>query len=64
MNTNWETVPILLKASDIANITGLSKPTVYALMAQSGFPAIRITDKRIVVPRDAFRAWLDQQAAG
>ena len=62
MITNWENAPILLKTQDIAKITGLSRPTVYNLMAQRGFPSIKLSSKRTVVPRDAFVAWLSERA--
>jgi len=60
--TNWSDTPLLLTAADITVITGLSKPIVYELMRRQDFPSIRMSAKRIVVPRDAFRNWLDEQA--
>ena len=60
--TNWNDTPLLLTAADIAGITGLSKPTVYTLMKRSDFPSIQLSSKRTVIPRDAFKSWLERQA--
>lgn len=52
--------PLLLKATDVANIMGVAKSTAYELMRMSGFPVIEInTIKR--VPRDEFFTWLKAQ---
>lgn len=46
---------------EIAAILGVSIPTAYALCASEGFPAIRIGQRKIVIPIDAFDRWLDEQ---
>ena len=46
---------------EVAAILGINLITVYELARNPGFPAIRI-GKRIVVPKEALRRWLDNQA--
>ncbi len=60
---NWNELPFGLNATQIAKILGLSKPLVYELFHRSDFPAIKISDKRWVVPRDQLKVWLDNEAA-
>jgi excisionase family DNA binding protein len=56
-----EAFPPVLTMRHIQEITGLSKPKVYELPHQRGFPAIRF-GRAIRVPREAFLAWLNKQA--
>lgn len=50
-----------LQARDISVAMGLSLGNVYTLMRSEGFPAIRVSTRRYVVPEDAFNRWLDEQ---
>lgn len=47
---------------DVAKILGISGPAAYDLCASEGFPAIRIGQRRIVVPCDAFEKWMQESA--
>ena len=49
--------------AEIARELNISKPTAYELAASAGFPAIRIGERRIVVPTEAFKVWLEREAA-
>lgn len=49
-------------AREAAAALGVSLPTFYTLSAREDFPVIRI-GRRIVVPVDGLRRWLDKQAA-
>jgi len=60
--TNWDNAPLILNASHIAQIMGLSKPVVYELMKRADFPTVEVSSKRKVVSKDAFISWLDTQA--
>ncbi|OIJ13808.1 DNA-binding protein [Anaerobacillus arseniciselenatis] len=57
-----EDYPIVLTASDIAEILQISKPTVYELMRQRDFPIISGIGNIKRVKRDAFFAWLDKRS--
>lgn len=46
---------------EVAQILRISKTNVYALARSEGFPAVRITANRIIVPADALDRWLDEQ---
>lgn len=52
--------PLILTASHIMEILGISKSKEYDFMEYSGFPLIRL-GKNKRVSRDAFFQWIDQQ---
>ena len=54
-------VPRFLQARDICVAMNLSLSNVYNLMRSEGFPAIKVSPRRYVVPEDAFGRWLDEQ---
>jgi hypothetical protein len=54
-----EDLPLVMQARDVQAILGLSKTKVYELLNRKDFPTICI-DKRMVVSRDAFFDWLNQ----
>ena len=43
---------------EAAEAIGVSLPIAYELCSQEGFPAVRVSSKRIVIPVDALNAWL------
>ncbi len=47
---------------EMAEVLGISRPTAYELVKRKGFPAIRISDRRIVIPVDALNKWLNDPA--
>lgn len=55
----WEKLPLVLSAKDIQSILGISKGKTYELMNSKDFPTIYL-NKRMVVTRDAFFEWLNQ----
>jgi len=54
--------PHVLNARDICSILGISLNNTYALMRSAGFPSIRVSARRYVVPQAAFEQWLEEQA--
>lgn len=58
-NNRWDELPIILGVDDVQKILRISRATAYRLMNRPGFPARRVGDRRIVIPRDAFRKWLE-----
>ena len=52
----------MLEAQDIKEILGIALGSVYKLMKQKGFPSIRVSARRWIVPEEAFRKWLNDQA--
>lgn len=53
----------MLEAQDIKEILGIALANAYKLMKRPDFPAIKVSARRYVVPEEAFRKWLDDQAA-
>lgn len=54
-----EQLPLILQAKDIQTLLGISKGKTYEIMNSNDFPTIYL-NKRMVVTRDAFFQWLDQ----
>jgi len=44
-----------------ADVIGCSLPIMYQLCSRPGFPALRISEKRIVIPRAALEIWLVEE---
>ena len=55
-------LPCMLNANQIAAYMEISRAGAYELMRSEGFPLIRI-GKRMIVPRDKFLQWVDEQTA-
>lgn len=51
-------LPLVLQAKDIQAILGISKGKTYELMNSVDFPTVFI-GKRMMVPKDAFLDWLN-----
>ena len=60
--TSLDQLPITMKADELASVLGISRAGAYALMRSKGFPTIFI-GKRMVVYRDKFIQWMDDQVA-
>ena len=52
-----EELPLILGASDVANILGISRAKAYQLFHRLDFPTL----KRLLVRRELFFQWLDKQ---
>lgn len=57
--SSWETLPLILQAKDVQMILGISKGKTYELMNSLDFPTIYL-NKRMVVSKDKFYEWLNQ----
>ena len=55
--TNTQELPYTLSVEEMAAFLGISRVGAYNLSHSKGFPSKRI-GKRILIPRDAFLAWL------
>lgn len=58
--------PLLLKAEDVANLLGLGRSKVFAMLAIGELPVIRIR-RSVRVPRAALEGWIaehTQHASG
>ena len=61
--TNYDELPLFLSANLVAQTLGVGRATAYELMNEKAFPAIRV-GSRIVVPKENFRQWVEQQTGG
>lgn len=53
-------LPLILSASDVAAILGISRAKAYQLFHRLDFPTLKL-DKRLLVRRELFFQWLDKQ---
>lgn len=53
---------LALSIDEMAAALGISRPVAYELARRDGFPAVRVGERRLIVPVDALRRWLDAQA--
>ena len=58
--TNFDQLPIMLNADQLAQALGISRAGAYQLMHAKGFPTIRI-GKRMVVPKEKLSKWLEEK---
>lgn len=59
--SSWESLPLILQAKDIQMILGISKGKTYEIMNSADFPTIHL-NKRMMVSRDKFFEWLNQDS--
>ena len=56
---SYDELPLFLNAETAAKLLGISISSMYELMHEKGFPVLKI-GTRLVVPREKFRAWVEQ----
>ena len=47
---------------EAAAYIGINPINCYGLCKTPGFPAVRVGQKRLVIPKEALKRWLDNQA--
>lgn len=52
---------LAISIEEFANATGIGRSKAFELARQPGFPVVRL-GRRIVIPVDALKAWLEEQA--
>lgn len=60
---NYEDLPLMLSVPEVGEVLGISRAGAYELVRSAGFPHIKIGN-RVVVPRDKFIAWIDENTEG
>ena len=58
---NRDDMPMFLSVIDVANLLGISRASAYELVREETFPKLKIVQGRIIIPRDRFLEWLDEQ---
>ena len=56
---SYDELPLFLNAETTASSPGISVSGLYELMQKKGFPVLKI-GTRLVVPREKFREWVEQ----
>ena len=59
----FEELPYFINAQELADILGIAISSCYELMHEKDFPTIRI-GKRLVVPKDKFLIWVNENTKG
>lgn len=59
MYKSYDELPLFLNAETMAKLLGISISGMYELMHEKGFPVLKI-GTRLVVPREKFREWVEQ----
>ena len=57
---SYQDLPLTLTAPEAGEVLGISRAAAYELVRSKGFPRMKI-GTRILVPRDKFLAWIDEQ---
>lgn len=55
--------PLAVSAPEAAELLGVSKPTVYQMMARGDFPSFKV-GKRTLISVDGLREWVKKQTEG
>lgn len=59
----YEELPLFLNSKMVGEMLGVSPASTYELLHQEGFPTLKIGN-RLVVPKEKFIQWVEQNVAG
>ncbi len=57
------TEKLLLKPAEVVEVIGVSRKAIYEMVASGELPSIRI-GRRVRIPVNALREWIEQQSEG
>ena len=60
---DYTDLPLTLTAPEVGEVLGISRAAAYELVRSAGFPHMKICS-RILIPRDKFIRWIDEQTEG
>ena len=58
---SYDDLPLTLTVPEVAEVLGISRAGAYELARSADFPSMRI-GSRILVPKEKFICWIDEQA--
>ena len=58
----FDELPLMLTVEDVSHVLGIGLAHAYEVAHRRDFPTITL-GSRIIVPRDKFMEWIDEQAA-
>ena len=50
---------LTINVQELSELLGISVPSAYNLIKLPGFPAVRLSPRRVVIPLDALNRWLN-----
>ena len=59
---SFNELPLMLTVQDVADVLGIGLAHAYEVAHRKDFPTITL-GSRIIIPREKFMAWIDDQAA-
>ena len=60
---DYTDLPLTLTAPEVGEVLGISRAAAYELVRSAGLPHMKI-GSRILIPRDKFIRWIDEQTEG
>ena len=63
IHKSYDDLPLFLNAKLVAQVLGVSISTAYEVMHEPGFPTLRV-GSRMVVPKEKFIRWVEEQSGG
>ena len=60
--SHYDDIPILMTVDEMSKLLRISRSEGYKLCRKPGFPAAQITEKRIMVSKEALFSWLENQS--
>ena len=60
---SYDELPLFLNADTVAKVLGVSPSSGYELLHEKDFPSLKI-GSRIVVPKERFIRWVEQNTGG
>lgn len=55
---------LVYTVKEVSKLLGMSLPNVYALCETEDFPAVRVSPRRIVIPKAGLEKWLEEKSKG
>ncbi len=62
MKTIIQQKKLVLSVHELADVLGVSRPVAYELIKRNGFPAVRVSERRIIIPVEGLCKWLEAEA--
>ena len=53
-----------VSVEEMAVMLGISRSVAYQLTHEKGFPCIRVSERRLIIPIKSLERWLEERAVG
>lgn len=61
--TSFDELPAALSVwPDLGRMLGISRATAYQMIKEPGFPCLRVSQRKIVIPKDRLIRYIEQKA--